>query len=194
LTYYSLYGANLGDPKPIWVTECGSWTPNDENVFEFDVNLRGNISYVTYIVQYLLYPYDNEMRQFSMLTAQSADAKTLEKTRIFRRLLHAYALHGKPIGYRILNAAELKDQLVFVNPVLVDGGVKLAFVNFSSEPQKIEAELTLPKSGTLIGKRYGDGETVAAGTKQIELKATPKLLLKETLSPGETVLYDCEVK
>jgi hypothetical protein len=194
LTYYSLYGVNLGDPKAIWVTECGSWTPNDENVFEFDVNLRGNISYATYIVQYLLYPYDNEMKRFSMLTEENADAKILEKTRIFRRLLHAYALHGKPIPYKILNESELKNQLVQINPVLVNGGVKLAMINFSNKEQKVKVEFILQQSGVLTGNRYGDGETVATATKKIELKAIPQLLLEEILAPGETVLYDCILK
>ena len=193
LLYYSLYGANLGDPKPIWVTECGASTP-DDNLFQYDINLRGNIAFARYVVQFLAWPDKtlnyHEMRPYGLFSEESADATILEKARIFRRLFHAYAMHGKPIHYRILNETELKNQLVFINPVSVEGGAKLAFVNFTDKSQPVKVELTMLRSGTMTGKRYGDGETVAAATKEIKLNTIPRLVLEEVLAPGETVQYD----
>jgi hypothetical protein len=185
--YYTLYGVN--PPKPIWITECGSYTADDERINDFDLNLRGNLAYATNIVQYLAHPYNVPMQRFSLFSAQSKDAKVLEKARSFRRLLHAHALHGKPLSWQYTDAATMKDKLVLVNPVDAGKAYKISLVNLSRDSQPIDVNVTLSQRGALQSMRYGDGETVAAGTRQVTLNVSPNVRFREVLAPGETVEY-----
>lgn len=187
VSYYLLYGVNA--PKPIWVTECGSYTKDDVNIHDFDINLRGNLGYASYIVQYLLHPYDKEMERFSLLSAQSKEASVLEKARCYRRLMHGYALHGRPLAWQYAKPATMKDRLVLVNPVDTGKTFKISFINFSHEKQSVDVNVTLPSAGTLQATRYGDGATVEQGTRQVSLTASPAVRFQETLAPGETVEY-----
>ncbi|HEY8965757.1 MAG TPA: hypothetical protein VIM58_04900, partial [Candidatus Methylacidiphilales bacterium] len=185
--YRLLYGTNL--PKPVWTTECGSWSASIDDATEFDANIRGNLSFATYILQYLLHPYDDEMRHFSLLQDESANARILERCRSYRRLVHAYGLHGKPLPWRYADAAAMKDKLVLVNPVDAGKWIKVSFVNFSHESQPLDVSVALPFSGSVAAVRYGEGKTVAEGTRAVTLQAGPETAFKETLAPGETVEY-----
>lgn len=187
ITYYTLYGSAA--PKPIWVTECGAYTADDDHIGDFDLNLRGNIGFATFIVQYLLHPYNAEMRHFSMLSAVGADAQVLEKARCYRRLIHTFAMHGAPLPWTYADPTAMKDRLVVVNPVDTGKVYKISFINYSHDAQQIDVRVTMPKSGALTATRYGDGKTVAEGSKQVALTASPQIEFKETLAPGETVEY-----
>lgn len=185
--YHLLYGVN--PPKPIWVTECGSYTANDREIYDFDINLRGNIAYASYIVQYLTHPYDAEMRHFSMFSAKSKDAQVLEKARCFRRLIHAYAMHGKPLPWRYTNPAAMQDRLVLINPVENDKAIKISIVNFSHESQNVDFTVTLGAMGEFDATRYADGKTVDEGTRALRLTASPDVAIKDSLAAGETIEY-----
>ncbi len=187
ITYYMLYGTTF--PKPVWVTECGAYTADDRNIGEFELNLRGNLAYATYLVQYLTHPYNAEMRHFSLFSAESKDSEVLEKARCYRRLLHTFALHGKPLPWQYENPAAMKDKLVYVAAVENGNFTKISFVNYEHSPQTIALRVTLPTSGQLTAIRYGDGKTVEAGTRAITLNATPQVSFNDTLAPGETVEY-----
>ncbi len=187
VTYYLLYGVNY--PKPLWVSECGSYTKDDEQIYDFELNMRGNLAYATYIVQYLSHPYSNDMRRFSMFSAQKKDAEVLEKARCYRRLVHAYAMHGRPLPWRYANDADMQNKLVMVNPVETDKAYKISMVNFSKQRQSVDVTVTMPGSVDAQAIRYGEGKTVEEGTKNVHIQALPELKLSETLAPGETVEY-----
>jgi hypothetical protein len=123
-----------------------------------------------------------------MFSDQSPNAHILEKARCYRRLLHLYSMHGKPMPWKFVDDAG-KDQLVFVNPVDAGKAWKLSIVNLSHESRDVKVKITLPLAGTFEALRYGDGETVVNATQTVSLTATPDVTLHETLAAGETVEY-----
>lgn len=185
--YRTLYGPTLGD-RDIWVTECGAWTPNDTDIDAFDMNLRGNIAWASHIVQYMLHVQTPRHRQFSVFSGHDADAEVLEKARTFRRLILAYGVQGPVLPWRTLPGDKTAGRPVLVRAVDAGKWWKIALVNFSREPQEAAIEVAVP-AGKYPAIRYGDGRTVAAGTRELVLAAAPRLRLDETLSPGEAVEY-----
>lgn len=187
--YASLYGPTLGD-KPIYVTECGAWTPNDDIVAPFDRNMRGNLSFASHIVQYVLHPYTMGAHpRFCLLSSQDADAKILEKGRCYRRYVLGYGVKGTPLPWQ-----HQADTLTNEAPVLVravDAGKwwKIALINFGNKPQRAALNVTLPLSGTFEALRFGDGPTVAKATRSLAITADPSINFDESLAPGEAIEY-----
>jgi hypothetical protein len=188
--YYLTYG--VLPPKPIWVTECGSWTANDTEIGDFELNLRGNLAYVDNIAQYLLYPYNTAMERFSMLSKQSGDAAVLEKARCFRRLALSHSLLGKPLLWEPNGAdaeAALRDRNVLISAVDAGAAVKVALVNNTHEPVQASVRVHLPKAGTWQAIRYADAAVVSEGISELTIEAAPTAVFTTPLKPGEAVEY-----
>lgn len=185
--YRTLYGPTLGD-RDIWMTECGAWTPNDTDIDAFDMNLRGNIAYATHIVQYMLHVQTPRHRQFSVFSSHDADAQVLEKARTYRRLILAYSVQGAALPWRTLPEDKTAGQPVLVRAVDAGKWWKISLVNFSRDPQTAAIEVGIP-AGKYQAVRYGDGRTVAEGTRSLTLAVNPRLQIRENLSPGESIEY-----
>lgn len=123
------------------------------------------------------------------------------RLKTYRRLALAYATHGAPLPYTVLNRADVTDKKVLfraVNtatlaPLPGSGGrsdkVLLNFINFETVPQTLRVRVQMPRGGKYIGERFGPGETYAAARRAVNLQTAPTLDLSETLGPGEAVQY-----
>ncbi len=185
--YYLLYGVNL--PKPLWVTECGAWSSDTNDANAFDADLRGDLAFATNLVMYVPHPYDEDSPHFSLFSAHSKDALIRERANSFRRLVHTFGLHGKPLAWSYTNDSAMKDKLVFVNPVDAGKWIKVSFVNYEHTPVPIDLNVVIPCVGSLNAIRYGTGRTVAEATHQVTLQSNPQVHFQETLGPGEAVEY-----
>lgn len=185
--YNLLYGSNA--PAPIWTTECGAYSSDREDATEFDANIRGNLAFATYIIQYVCHAGNDEFKHFSLFLSKDKDAKVMERARSYRRLVHSFGLHGKPLTWTYANPDAMKDKLVYINPVDAGKWIKISFVSYSHDPEEIDVSVVLPKSGKFQATRYGDGRIVEEGIRTATIEANPTARFKETLAPGETVEY-----
>ncbi|MGW8957569.1 hypothetical protein [Paenibacillus sp. NPDC055715] len=129
------------------------------------------------------------------------------RVNIMRRLSLAYATHGNPLTYKVLNPEETKDRMVYVRAVdtsklkpLAGSGATsdkllVNLVNFESTAQTIRVRVTMPKAGLYTGERFGAGSTYSQAQRSISgLKASPALDFQEKLGPGESVQYILKLK
>ncbi|MBE0342049.1 hypothetical protein E4V51_13920, partial [Paenibacillus sp. 28ISP30-2] len=129
------------------------------------------------------------------------------RVNIMRRLSLAYATHGKPLTYMVLNPEETKDKMVYVRAVDTSKLKPLAgssatsdkllvnLVNFESTAQTIRVRVTMPKAGLYTGERFGAGSTYSQARRSLSgLNASPNLDFEEKLGPGESVQYILELK
>ncbi|XHR27412.1 MAG: hypothetical protein ACFUZC_15875 [Chthoniobacteraceae bacterium] len=192
VAYWNLYGPV--PPKPIWVTECGAYTQSLTDIYDFDANLRGNLSFATAVLEYRVHSSGMDVsgaheRSFCLFEGESPEAKLLEKGRCYRRLIATYGLHGTPLPWKASQPAEIVGKQVFVNAVDAGKAYKIMFANYEHTPVHLALKVQLPKPGTFEAMRYGDGETVDQGSKSVHLQARPQLDFDETLATGETVEY-----
>ncbi|MCY3017688.1 MAG: polysaccharide lyase family protein [Planctomycetota bacterium] len=124
------------------------------------------------------------------------------RLKTFRRLALAYATHGAPLPYVVLNRDEVANKLVYFRavdtaaiPALPGSGgtsdkVLLNFVNFENSPQTLRVRVKMPDSATYSGERLGAGNTFAeARSAATDLKADPWIELSAALGPGDSVQY-----
>ena len=153
-------------------------------------------------------PYDPKTwlaTQFQAPDRYAAVAvKQDERSAVFRRLALAYASHGRPLPYRYTNPAAVKDQLVYLRavdtaglPPLPGSGatankILVSLVNFSRQPQVVEARVTMPREGVYTGIRFGAEPQYLAARSSVQLVAAPAADFAENLGPGEAVQFTLE--
>lgn len=180
----------------------------------FDREMRGNIGYVDHIMQHAAFFNDGtefglfasninwNTHRYEDTVAVPANSNEGGETRLktFRRLAAAYATHGSPLRYEVLNPSALTNKKAYFRAVDTSAlGVSaigaesdkilLNFVNFEKEPVTMQVRVTLPDSGQYAGEVFGAGNSYAAAHSTVQLTATPDATLTVTLGAGETVQY-----
>ncbi|WP_223066921.1 discoidin domain-containing protein [Paenibacillus caui] len=177
----------------------------------FDRIMRAHIGFADMFIQHAAFFKDYSLFASGFDLSQHNPAKTEiygfksggdSRVDIMRRLTLAYATHGKPLPYQVLNTEETRDKLVYVRAVdtstlkpLAGSGatsnkILLNFVNFENSAQTLKVKMTMPEKLVYEGERFGPGETYEqARTYVTGLEATPDLTFNVTLGPGEAVQY-----
>lgn len=220
-----VYGeAEEGFGKPMAMSETGANDNHSDNTkygtyayrfaAAFDREMRANIGYVDHIMQHAaffndgtdfgLFKTDINWKTHRYEDTQAVPAKSGEggETRLktFRRLAAAYATHGRPLVYEVLNAATLSGKKAYFRAVdtsalgtSVIGAssdkLLLNFVNFEKEALTMTVRVTLPEAGTYAGERFGAGNTYAEAHSWVQFTASPELEITVDLGPGETIQY-----
>jgi regulation of enolase protein 1 (concanavalin A-like superfamily) len=212
-------GVEDGWPKEFLTTETGSnnWhsetngprLPSSQpHAQAFDRILRAHIAVVDRAMQHAAI-FDD----FGLFKAPAnwADCTTLtaypgvggEDTRLktYRRLALAYATHGAPLAYTVLNREAAAGRKVYFRavdtaalPALPGSGgtsdkVLLNFVNFENAPATLKVRVTLPRAGHWTGVRFGAGDSYRAARSEVTIEAAPAVELSADLGPGEAVQY-----
>ncbi|MDQ0194213.1 carbohydrate-binding domain-containing protein [Paenibacillus wynnii] len=180
----------------------------------FDREMRGDIGYADHIMQHAAFFYDKtdyglfdshvnwNMHRYEDSRAVPANSGEPGETRLktFRRLAAAYATHGSPLTYRVINGKALTGKRAYFRAVDTSAlgtstvgassdKVLLNFVNFENTPLTMKVSVTMPSPGQYAGERFGPGETYAEAHSLVNLTATPDLELEVTLGAGETAQY-----
>ncbi|ANS73307.1 hypothetical protein AWM70_00840 [Paenibacillus yonginensis] len=206
--------------KPMLSTEFGTsgghtdlpiYGASEPQSAVFDRIMRAHIGFADMFIQHAAFYKDFSLFQtgFDLSGRNPADTRQYEfetggETRvdIMRRLTLAYATHGKPLVYKVLNKDETKDKLVYVRAVdtsklaplpvseATSNKLLINFVNFENRTQTLKVKVTMPESTVYEGERFGAGETYADSRTYVTgLQASPELTFTETLGPGEAVQY-----
>ncbi|WP_025694426.1 discoidin domain-containing protein [Paenibacillus durus] len=214
-------GSNNGLPKKMLVTEFGTsdthvddyrYGAEERTSAAFDRIMRAHIGYADMFVQHAAFFYNYSLFQFKNLNLKNHDPAKTEiyytkenedsRVSIMRRLSLAYATHGAPLTYRLLNKSALADKLVYVRAVdtsklaplagtnAASNKVLVNLVNFEDTQQTVSVKVTLPKKTAYEGERFGSGDTYEKARRYVTgLNAGPDLTFTETLAPGEAVQY-----
>ncbi len=213
-------GASDSFSKPMLVTEFGTsdshtdspaYGASDPQSAAFDRIMRAHIGFADMFIQHAAFFKDFSLFEngFDLTRHNPAETKQSEfktggdsRVDIMRRLTLAYATHGKPLSYEVVNKEETADKLVYVravdtsalDPLPVSGATSskllINFVNFENTTQTIQVKVTMPENTVYEGERFGAGETYQQARTYITgLKAAPELTFTETLGPGEAVQY-----
>lgn len=214
-------GSNDGLPKKMLVSEFGTsdthvddyhYGAKERTSAAFDRIMRAHIGYADMFVQHAAFFYNFSLFQFKNVNLKTHDPAKTEiyytkegedsRVRIMRRLSLAYATHGAPLTYNLLNKSALADKLVYVRAVdtsklaplagsdATSNKVLVNFVNFENTPQTVSVKVTMPKQTIYEGERFGDGNTYEEARRYVTgLQAKPELTFTETLAPGEAVQY-----
>lgn len=224
------YGPNLsnGFPKEFILTEHGSlqWHHVDISTLgssqphaaAFDRNMRNLIAVADRFMYHAPFFYESaeaDMNLFEPVSNWSTFDPTNtqiypgvsgeeDRMKTYRRLALAYATHGQPLPYEVLNAGSLEYKRVYVRPVdtsalapLPGSGatsdkVLLNFVNFEPTTQVVQVRIYLPASGTWTGRRIGAGTVLSNAFSNVSLNAVPYVDISETLPAHESVQYILE--
>lgn len=216
--------ADEGFGKEMAMSETGSNDNHSDNTkygtyayrfaSAFDRELRGDIGYVDHIMQHAAFFndgtefglfdsfFDWNTHRYEDTAAAAANANELGETRLktFRRLAAAYATHGRPLRYEIMNPSDLTGKKAYFRAVDTAAlgtstigasadKILLNFVNFETEPVTMEVKVTMPTCGQYAGERFGAGDTYATSQSRVLLTATPDVTLQVSLGAGETVQY-----
>jgi hypothetical protein len=123
------------------------------------------------------------------------------RLKVYRRLALAYATHGSPLTYSILNPSDLLYKMVYFRAVdtstlspqagsgATSNKILLNFVNFESTPETLAVKVVLPSKGTYQAERIGPGDTWGEAHSTATLSSQPEVLMKESLGPGDSVQY-----
>ncbi|MFD1772701.1 discoidin domain-containing protein [Paenibacillus rhizophilus] len=214
-------GSNDGLPKKMLVTEFGTsdthvddyhYGAKERTSAVFDRIMRAHIGYTDMFVQHAAFFYNFSLFQFKNVNLKTHDPAKTEiyytkegedsRVRIMRRMSLAYATHGAPLTYSLLNKSMLADKLVYVRAVdtsklaplagsnATSNKVLVNFVNFENTPQTVSVKVNMPKQTAYEGERFGDGDTYEEARRYVTgLHAGPGLTFTETLAPGEAVQY-----
>ncbi|WP_342480943.1 carbohydrate-binding domain-containing protein [Paenibacillus sp. FSL L8-0340] len=184
----------------------------------FDREMRGNIGYVDHIMQHAAFFNDGtefglfasginwNTHRYEDTVAVPANSSEAGETRLktFRRLAAAYATHGRPLSYEVLNtcgcSSNMNMKKVYFRAVDTSAlgtsaigaesdKILLNFVNFEKKPMTMKVRVTMPSSGQYAGEVFGAGNSYAAAHSTVQLTATPNITLTVTLGAGETVQY-----
>ncbi|MEK3785704.1 discoidin domain-containing protein [Paenibacillus sp. FSL K6-1230] len=216
-------GANNGLSKPMLNTEFGTsgthvddpaYGASQPNAAAFDRIMRSQIGFADMFVQHAAFYQDFSLFKtgFDLQNHNPAATEVYpfsngqdSRVDIMRRLSLAYATHGKPLTYTVLNTSDTADKLVYVRAVdtsslapIAGSGAKsnkqlVNLVNFEPTTQQIKVRVTMPQQGEYRGERIGSGATYTAAHRNVSgLKASPTLEFEETLGPGESVQYILE--
>ncbi|ASA25209.1 hypothetical protein B9T62_33440 [Paenibacillus donghaensis] len=217
-------GAEEGFGKEMAMSETGSNDNHSDNTkygtyayrfaSAFDRELRGDIGYADHIMQHAAFFNDGtefglfnsaihwNIHRYEDTQAVAAHPNEAGETRLktFRRLATAYATHGRPLAYEVLNAEALDGKLAYFRAVdtsalgttaigAASDKILLNFVNFEAQPVTMQVKVTLPHSGTYAAERFGAGASYEAAHSAMLLTADPELTLAVVLGAGETVQY-----
>ncbi|SEO87611.1 Fibronectin type III domain-containing protein [Paenibacillus sophorae] len=214
-------GSNDGLPKKMLVTEFGTsdthvddyhYGAKERTSAAFDRIMRAHIGYADMFVQHAAFFYNYSLFQFKNVSLKNHDPAKTEvyytkenedsRVSIMRRMSLAYATHGAPLTYRLLNKSALADKLVYVRAVdtsklaplpgtnATSNKVLVNLVNFEDTQQTVSVKVTLPKKAAYEGERFGNGDTYEEARRYVSgLNAGPDLTFTETLAPGEAVQY-----
>jgi hypothetical protein len=123
------------------------------------------------------------------------------RLKTYRRLALAYATHGSPLTYTVINQQDIRYKMVYFRGVnthsippnagtgATANKLLLNFVNFEGTPETLDVRVSLPESGTYQAERIGVDDTWGAAHSAMNLTGKPDLELKESLGPGESVQY-----
>ncbi|MDT3427150.1 hypothetical protein J2Z22_002686 [Paenibacillus forsythiae] len=213
--------SNNGLPKKMLVTEFGTsdthvddyhYGAKERTSAAFDRIMRAHIGYADMFVQHAAFFYNYSLFQFKNISLKNHDPAKTEiyytkenedsRVSIMRRLSLAYATHGAPLTYRLLNKSALADKLVYVRAVdtsklaplpgsnATSNKVLVNLVNFENTPQTVSVKVALPQKAVYEGERFGNGDTYEEARRYVTgLNAGPELTFTETLAPGEAVQY-----
>jgi hypothetical protein len=210
-----------GWPKPYLNTETGTnnWHSEENGAGQassqpkaqaFDRIMRAHIAVVDRSLQHAAIFGDygffqqpapwNDLTQLKANLAPDGDGKDT-RVKTYRRLALAYATHGAPLAYTVLNSADNLYKMVYFRAVdtstlppepgskAVSNKILLNFVNFENATETMNVRVTLPQSRTYPAERIGAGDTFAKAYSRLSLTSKPDLVLSETLGPGESVQY-----
>ena len=208
-------GVTDGWPKEMVVTENGTndshtgWSflkPDQPHASAFDAIMRAHISatdrfmqHATVFGKFSLFETPTWSNPAS-LTAWPGIKDEDPRVKTFRRLALAYATHGAPVGYEVLNKDEVSGKKVYFRgvdtstlPPLKGNGhtsnkILINFVNFEATEQTLSVRVDLP-AGSYEGQRFGPGDSYQASQSNVTLAVDSALVLTETLGPGEAVQY-----
>jgi hypothetical protein len=218
-------GSSNGLRKKMLNTEFGTNDTHKDNpdygasqpqAAAFDRIMRSQIGFADMFIQHAAFYKDYSLFKtgFDLQNHNPADTQIYpfgqgqdSRVNIMRRLSLAYATHGKPLPYSVLNPEETKDKMVYVRAVdtstlkpLPGSGATsdkllVNLVNFESTPQTVRVRVTMPQAGLYTGERFGAGSTYSQARRSISgLQASPALDFEEKLGPGEAVQYILEPK
>lgn len=183
----------------------------------FDRELRGDIGSADHIIQHAAFypsnpsyslfsePSDWNTAKINEIKAWASNSNELGETRLktFRRLSAAYATHGSPLDYEIINQDEINNKKIYIRAVDTSSLGKseigassnkliLSLVNFetvNSEPVTVRVKVKMPTEGNYIGERYDAQEVYGEAHKSLgSLTASPYLTFMATLKAGETTM------
>jgi len=214
-------GASDGLAKPMLNTEYGTSdahrdvpaygaSPKTSQAAAFDRIMRAHIGYADLFTQHAAFYEGFSLFETGYYLGDRNPAEMVKfsfspdggdtRVDVTRRLNLAYATHGRPLTYRVTNAPDLYDKLVYfravdtssLEPLPGSGAasdkILLSFVNFEKTVQTMSVQVTMPESAVYEGERFGAGNTYEeARSYRKDLKAAPELTFKETLGPGEAV-------
>jgi hypothetical protein len=214
----TLGSINDGWPKEFIVTETGTndWhaennafnlTSTMPNASAFDRILRAHIAVAdrinTHSVVFddygIFAPPSNYGDINQYIPRQISGQETRLKT--FRRLALAYATHGEPLAYELLNKNELVNKKVYFRAVntsklepLPGNGNKsdkllLNFVNFEGSPQRLAVRVKLPFIGKYATEKIDDNSRFSSARSVFELQGKPELELDVSLETRGSVQY-----
>lgn len=180
----------------------------------FDREMRGNIGYVDHIMQHAAFFNDGtefglfasginwNTHRYEDTVAVPANSSEAGETRLktFRRLAAAYATHGRPLSYEVLNtcgcSSNMNMKKVYFRAVDTSAlgtsaigaesdKILLNFVNFEKKPMTMKVRVTMPSSGQYAGEVFGAGNSYAAAHSTVQLTATPNITLTVTQEPAK---------
>ncbi len=223
------YGGTVDDGLPReWLsTECGTengnlspegFIPtNSKRSSSFDRNMRAHLAVTDRAMQHAMFMVAKQPRVFNCsLFAPIDDWSTHDpadtaadapldaagtRLKIFRRLALAYATHGRPLPYVILDPEATRYHKVYVRavdtlalPPLAGSGahadkVLLCFVNFEERAETIRVRVQLPLAGVYVGERIGPGDRYRDAVSAVSMESTPAAELSVSLPAGESVEY-----
>ncbi|WP_025720483.1 hypothetical protein [Paenibacillus polymyxa] len=218
-------GSSNGLAKKMLNTEFGTNDTHRDNpdygasqpqAAAFDRIMRSQIGFADMFIQHAAFYKDYTLFKtgFDLQSHNPANTEIYPfgqgqdtRVKIMRRLSLAYATHGKPLTYTVLNPEDTKDKMVYVRAVdtsklkpLAGSGATsdkllVNLVNFEATTQTVRVRVTMPKAGLYTGERFGAGSTYSQAQRSISgLKASPALDFEEKLGPGEAVQYILELK
>ncbi len=127
--------------------------------------------------------------------------ETATRVATFRRLACAYATHGAPLGWTVVDGEATRDRLVYVRAVdtarlepqvgslATSDKVLINLVNFEATAQSIRVRVTMPARGRWLGDRIGAGDTWTAARADAAIDAAPTAVFAADLAPGEAVQW-----
>jgi hypothetical protein len=207
---------NDGFPREFLVTETGTNDQHAEteasqpHAAAFDRILRAHVAVVDRFMQHAM--FGGEYSLFKAIDSwETHEPRSTEvypgvngqepRLQTFRRLALAYATHGKPLPYRILNRDQLRYKNVYfravdtsaLKPLPGSGGtanqILLNVVNFEETAQTLKIRVTLPRKGRYQGEAIGNGKTYGEAVRSVSLEAKPEVDLEVTLLPRESAQY-----
>jgi hypothetical protein len=210
-----------GWPKEYLTSETGSnnWhseengahqASSEPHIQAFDRIMRAHVAVVDRTMQHAVIFADfglfaepkswTGLDDLAVMPAPDGDGKDT-RVKTYRRLALAYATHGAPLSYTVLNRTDLAYKMVYFRAVdtstlppqagsgATSNKILLNFVNFEASAETLDVRVTMPRSGTFQAERIGAGDTWKSADSTMDLTANPDIELKESLGPGESVQY-----